>query len=233
MEPASNPECHILVVIPAKNEAKNLEILLHRYIDLKLPYEVVVVDGHSTDGTRQVVESLGFRVVPDPGRGKGAALRYAIDNFDADIFVFMDADNSHDCADIPKLVAPILEGRADHVSGSRVLGGSDELFGDFDNFLRAIGNYVISTGISMRFKQRISDAENGFRAIRATVARSLGLVEKIHTIEQELIIKTLRQGYRLAEAPTHEYKRTHGASSISLRRVGFRFVYTWLKYMYF
>ena len=227
------PEPRVVIVIPAKNEARNLEVLLQRYCDLKLPYEVVIMDGRSTDDTRAVAAVFQARVVEDPGKGKGAALRYAIDHLDSDILVFMDADNSHDCADIPKLLAPILDGRADHTSGSRVLGGSDELFGDFDNFLRAVGNYVISTGISMRFGLRISDAENGFRAIKTPVARALALVENLHTIEQELIIKTLRQGYRLAEVPTHEYARLHGASSIRLTRVGWRFVYTWIKYMYF
>lgn len=224
---------HIVIVIPAKNEARNLEVLLKRYCELRLPYEVVIMDGHSTDDTGSVASAFHVRMVQDPGKGKGAALRYAIDNLESDILVFMDADNSHDCADVPKLVAPIIEGRADHTSGSRVRGGSDELFGDFNNFLRALGNYVISTGISMRFNLRISDAENGFRAIKTSVARSLGLVENIHTIEQELIIKTLRQGYRLVEVPTHEYERLHGASSISLTSVGWRFVYTWIKYMYF
>ena len=227
------PQPRITVVIPARNEAQNLEVLFRRYRDLQLPFDVLVVDGHSTDNTRQVVESFGFRMVPDNGRGKGAAMRYAIDSVDTDILVFMDADNSHDCADIPKLLEPILRGDADHVSGSRVLGGSDELFGDFNNFLRAVGNYVITTGISMRFKLRLSDSENGFRAIRSEIARKLGLRENIHTIEQEMIIKTLRRGYRLVEVPTHEYKRLHGDSSIRLTSVGWRFVYTWIRYMYF
>ncbi|MCI0417404.1 glycosyltransferase family 2 protein [bacterium] len=223
----------VTVVIPARNEEKNLTVLLARYRSLNLPYELVLVDGGSTDDTRKIAESFGTRVLSDSGKGKGAAIRYAIDTLNPDIFVFMDADNSHDCADIPRLIDPIVNDVADHVSGSRVLGGSDELFGDFNNFLRAVGNYVITTGISMRFKTRLSDSENGFRAIRASVAKSLGLKENIHTIEQEMIIKTLRKGYRLMEAPTHEYRRLHGVSSIRLTRVSFHFIYTWLRYMYF
>ncbi|HTK28156.1 MAG TPA: glycosyltransferase family 2 protein [Vicinamibacterales bacterium] len=229
--PRAGP-ARIVVVVPAKNEAGNLKILFGRYRDLGLPYEVVVIDGHSADDTRAVAGAHGIRVIEDEGKGKGSAIRHAINQLDADILVFMDADNSHDCGEIPRLVQPILDGRADHVSGSRVLGGSDEMFGDFNNFLRAVGNYVIATGISLRFGQRLSDAENGFRAIRTDVARKLGLRENIHTIEQEMIIKTLRQGYRLVEVPTHEYARLHGASSIRLRKVAWRFVYTWLRDMY-
>lgn len=223
----------IVVVVPAKNEAKNLEVLFRRYREAGLPYELVVVDGHSSDETRALASANGIRLVTDAGKGKGSGIRYAIQSLDADILVFMDGDNSHDCREIPRLVKPILDGVADHVSGSRVLGGSDEMFGDFNNFLRAVGNYVIATGISLRFGQRLSDAENGFRAIRADVARRLGLRENLHTIEQEMIIKTLRKGYRLTEVPTHEYARLHGSSSIRLGRVAWRFVYTWLRYMYF
>lgn len=223
----------VTIIIPVRNEGRNLSVLLAKYAQLGLPYEVVVLDGHSTDDTVQVAESFRARVIQDNGKGKGAAIRQAIDTIDTDILVFMDGDNSHDCAEIPSLVQPIVDGEADHVSGSRVRGGSDELFGDFNNFMRAVGNYVITAGINMRFKTRLSDAENGFRAIRSSVARSLNLKENIHTIEQELIIKTLRKGYRLVERPTHEYSRLHGDSSISLRRDSFRFVYTWLRYMYF
>lgn len=223
----------VVVVVPAKNEARNLEVLFRRYRDSGLPYELVVVDGQSTDDTHAVASAHGVRVIADSGKGKGAAIRLAIQHLPADVLVFLDADNSHDCGEIPRLVQPILDGVADHVSGSRILGGSDEMFGDFNNFLRAVGNYVIATGISIRFHQRVSDAENGFRAIRTTVARSLRLRENIHTIEQEMIIKTLRKGYRLVEVPTHEYHRLHGGSSIRLRRMAWRFVYSWLRYMYF
>ena len=230
---ASADTGRVVVIVPAKNEGKNLAVLFQRYRELALPYELVIMDGHSNDETREVASAYGIRVVTDAGKGKGSAIRHAIDELDADIFVFMDGDNSHDCHEIPRLLRPILDGAADHVSGSRVLGGSDEMFGDFNNFLRAVGNYVIATGISLRFKQRISDAENGFRAIRADVARRLSLRENLHTIEQEMIIKTLRKGFRLVEVPTHEFARLHGTSSISLRRYAFRFVYTWLRYMYF
>lgn len=217
----------------AKNEARNLEVLFDRFDQLALPHEKVLVDGGSTDHTLQLAERHGVRVLRDNGRGKGAAIRQAIETLDTEILVFLDADNSHDPADIPRLIQPILEDKADHVSGSRVLGGSDELFGDFNNFLRAVGNYIISTGISLRFETRISDAENGFRAIRSSTARCLNLKEDIHTIEQEMIIKTLRKGFRLVEVPTHEHRRLHGTSSIKLRWVALRFVYTWLRYLYF
>ncbi|MCA9776140.1 MAG: glycosyltransferase family 2 protein [Candidatus Eremiobacteraeota bacterium] len=222
----------VTIVIPARNEASNLRVLLPKWRALDLGYSLVVVDGHSTDDTAEVSRSFGAEVILDNGGGKGAGIRFAIETIETDIIVFMDADNSHDPADIPKLVEPILKDEADHVSGSRVRGGSDELFGDFNNFLRATGNYIITTGINYRFGTRLSDAENGFRAIRTSVARNLNLRENIHTIEQEMVMKTLRKGYRLVEVPTHEYARLHGDSSISLMKVSFRFVYTWIRYLF-
>jgi hypothetical protein len=78
---------------------------------------------------------------------------------------------------------------------------------------------------------RLTDSQNGFRAIRTTVARDLGLREDITTIEQEMTIKTLAKGYRMGEVPVHEYARGFGESKIKLSRVSFRYVYSWLKYL--
>jgi dolichol-phosphate mannosyltransferase len=80
---------------------------------------------------------------------------------------------------------------------------------------------------------RLTDSQNGFRAVLTTTARDLGLREDITTIEQEMIIKTLKKGYRIVEVPTHEYKRLHGDSRINVNKVAFRYVYSWLKYLLF
>ena len=141
----------------------------------------------------------------------------------------MDADQSHDRDDIPKLVQPILDGEADHVGGSRMRGGSDELHGTPGELVRLWGSTLITLGINLRYGSLITDSQNGFRAIRADVARALDLREDITTIEQEMIVKTLRGGYRLTEVPTHEYRRKHGSSTFQVRKVAPRYVYTWLK----
>ena len=119
----------------------------------------------------------------------------------------MDADCSHDPDDIPKLAAPILEGRADHVSGSRLLGGSSELHGGFDEWARLAGSSFITACINWRYGVRLSDSQNGFRAIRTDLLKSLKLRSRHTTIEQEMIVATLRAGKTLAEVPTHEHAR--------------------------
>ncbi len=221
----------ITVVIPTLNESQTVAETIRRV----RPYsnDVVVVDGHSSDDTIRIAGDLGARVVFDHGKGKGEAIRTVMDHIDREITVFIDADGSHDPEDIPALVRPILEDKADHVSGSRLIGGSSELHGGFDECFRLMGSSFITACINNRFKVRLSESQNGFRAIRTEVLRSLDLRENITTIEQEMIIKTLRKGYRMAEVPSHEHVRKAGYSKISLKKVAFRYVYSLIKYLYF
>ena len=214
-------------VILARNEGLNIGDIIPRvkpFVD-----RVVVVDGHSTDDTREIAEREGALVMLDHGKGKGDGIRTAIQNVDADVLVFMDADGSHDPVEIPKMVAPILEGQADMVIGSRGRGGSDELHGDFYKLLRMIGSDIILLAINYRFNIRLTDSQNGFRAIRSDVARTLDLKENITTIEQEMTIKCLKKGCRIDEVPSHEYARRHGTSVIRLRKVWFRYIWSVVK----
>jgi len=110
--------------------------------------DVLVTDGSSTDGTAKKAAAAGARVVTDAGKGKGRAIRNAIPHLASEVTVLMDADCSHDPNDIPKLAAPIVEGRADHVSGSRLLGGSSELHGGFDEWARLAGSSFITACIN-------------------------------------------------------------------------------------
>ncbi len=222
-------EQRISVVVPARNEEEGIGAVLQAC--LTYADEILVVDGHSTDRTRKVAEDLGVRVVQDNGKGKGDGIRVALETVTGDIVVFVDADHSHRPSDIPRLVAPILRDEFDHVVGSRSKGGSDELHGDIVKFARMIGSDIITLGINYRYNVRLSDSQNGFRAIRTAVARDLGLQEDITTIEQEMTIKTLAKGYRMGEVPAHEYARSFGESKIKLWRVSFRYVYSWLKYL--
>lgn len=219
----------ITAIILAKNEEKNIGGVIKGV--KKYTNEVLVIDGHSYDLTREVAKKLGAKVFLDHKRGKGEAIRVGIKKALGEIIVFIDADGSHDPRDIPKLVKPILQGKADHVTGSRMLGGSDELHGTWNKFLRETGSHLIILGINWRYKTNLTDGQNGFRAIKTSVARTLRLKENITTIEQEMIIKTLKAGYSVVEVPTHEYRRQSGDSCIKLRKVWWRYVYSCLKYL--
>ena len=231
MNLGNNIHKQITIAIPALNEAGAITDIIRackKYSD-----DVLVIDGHSTDDTVKIAKDLDARVIFDNRKGKGEAIRSVIPHLNREIVVFVDADGSHDPDDIPLLIQPILDDEADHVSGSRLLGGSSELHGGFDECFRLMGSSFITACINHRFKVTLSESQNGFRAIRTAVLRDLGLCEDITTIEQEMIMKTLKKGYRMAEVPTHEQKRKAGYSKIEVKRVAFRYVWTLFKYLYF
>lgn len=217
----------VTIVIPAKNEASTIQEVIEgirAYAD-----EILVVDGHSTDDTRKVALELGARVELDHGRGKGDAVRTAIEKAKGEVLVFIDADGSHEPSDIPKLIAPILRDEADLVIGSRGRGGSDEAYGTFTDFARNTGGHIILLAINYRYGVRLTDSQNGFRAIRADVARGLGLRENLTTIEQEMLMRALKLSYRVTEVPSHEYRRKQGDSRIVLLKVWHKYLWSLLK----
>jgi len=221
----------VCAVIAAKQEGPTIGDVVRRtraYVG-----DILVVVGHSTDGTADIAERSGARVLADGGKGKGEAIRRAIPLIQAPITVFLDADGSHDPEDIPLLVEPILTGQADHVSASRLRGGSSELHGGFDEFFRLAGSSFITACINWRYKCRLSESQNGFRAIRTSVLRQLNLVEDTTTIEQEMIMKTLRGGWRMDEVPSHEHSRAYGASHISVWRSAPRYGCSLVKNLFF
>ena len=219
----------ITIVIPAKNEAATLPEILEKCS--KHSSDLLVVDGCSTDGTLDIATKFGSKVIKDNGKGKGDAIRCAIPHLTNGITVFIDADGSHDPDDISKLIEPIQRGEADHVSGSRLIGGSSELHGGFDECFRLMGSSLITACINWKFGVVLSESQNGFRAIKTEVLKKLDLQENKTTIEQEMIFKTLSKGFRMAEVPTHEYKRKAGESKIVLTRHWFRYVWTLVKFL--
>jgi glycosyltransferase involved in cell wall biosynthesis len=220
-------DTRVTVVIPAKDE----EGLIGEIIESVRPYadEVLVVDGHSRDRTRDIAIEHGARVIQDNGRGKGEALRLAIDAATTGIVVFIDADGSHDPRDIPALVAPIKADQADMVIGSRGKGGSDELHGTLEQFIRYVGSQLIMLAINYRWNVRLTDSQNGFRAIRRDVGSKLGLTSNLTTIEQEMLMKALKQGYRVNEIASHEYERRWGTSKVVVWKLWFAYVWSFLR----
>jgi dolichol-phosphate mannosyltransferase len=223
-------DTRVTVVIPAKDE----EGLIGEIVDSVRPYadEVLVIDGHSRDRTSAIAAEHGARVIQDNGQGKGEAMRLAISAATTGIIVFIDADGSHDPRDIPAMVAPIKAGDADMVVGSRGRGGSDELHGTVEQFIRYIGSQLIMLAINYRWNVRLTDSQNGFRAIRRDVAARLGLTSNLTTIEQEMLMKALKQGYRVAEIPSHEYERRWGTSKVVVWKLWFTYVWSFLRNLF-
>ena len=221
------PTDKITIVIPTRDE----EGLVGEIVDAVRPYgdEILVVDGHSRDRTREVANQHGARVILDRGNGKGDALRLALDEATGDIVVFIDADGSHEPRDIPAMVAPIIAGQSDMVVGSRGKGGSDELHGTLGQLIRYVGSQLIMLAINYRWDVRLTDSQNGFRAIRRDVGRRLGLTSNLTTIEQEMLMKCLKQGFRVSEIPSHEYERKWGTSKVVVWKLWFAYLWSFFR----
>jgi len=221
----------LTIVIPAKTEYENLLIHLEEII----PYgdQVIIMDATNCEKTKGLATKYGIEFYVQDDKGKGSAIREVRQYITSDITIFIDADGSHDPKEIPDIITPIILDEADHVTPSRMKGGSDELFGDFGEFIRLMGQSIITLGINYYFKQEITDSQNGFRGLKTDLLKSLELVEKITTIEQEMVIKTLKMGKKLIEVQSHEYRRSSGYSHINVKKVSFRYVYSWIKYLFF
>lgn len=207
------------VVVFAKNEERTIGTVLEKIlINFNAEDIVVIVSRDTVDRTREIARQKDIKVMEDSGRGKGAAIRMAIDNITDDILVFIDADGSHKIEEIPGLLEPIKNGKADLVVASRLLGKSDELSGSIANVMHYIGNVTSAFMINLiwgKGRKIVTDCQNGFRAVRRDVAARLDLKEASFAIEQEMVIKCIKKGYRIHEIPSHELRRQHGESHIN------------------
>ncbi len=214
----------VTAVIPAYNEERTIAEVV-RGVQPYCDRVLVVLAKKSRDRTLEIIKKMQVPYIVDHGLGHGEAKRCAINYLQEGIIVLMDADGSHDPKDIPKMVKPIQENKADMIIGSRMRGGSDELHGTFSNFMRMVGSNLIQLVINYRFNVRLSDCEDGFRALRVDMAKDLGLNANDFDIEEEMVLKALKKKYRVNEVATHEYERKFGKSNINLLKIGWKFVW--------
>jgi glycosyltransferase involved in cell wall biosynthesis len=215
----------VSVVIPTLNEEKNLPHVLPRIPEWV--QEVVLVDGHSTDGTIEVARTLrpDIRIVMQKGRGKGDALRTGFAAATGDIIVMLDADGSTDPAEILAFVGALLAG-ADFAKGSRFLQGG----GTADMPLhRQLGNWGLVTLVRLLFRGRYSDLCYGYNAFWAHVVPLLELDADGFEIETLMNIRALRAGLKIAEIPSFEAERIHGTGHLRTIPDGWRVLKTILK----
>jgi glycosyltransferase involved in cell wall biosynthesis len=217
----------VTIVVPCRNEGKNLELLLPQLVGVA--DELMLVDGHSSDNTGELARRYNTGLVLDHGKGKGDGVRVGIENATRDICVFIDADLSHDPRDIAQMVQPILEGRADMVLGSRMRGGGDEFIATLPELVRLFGNMGLTWLINVRCNARLSDSQNGFRAARTSLLRALELTSNKHTIECEMVMRAFRAGARVVEVPAHESPRRFGKSQLSVVKQAALFFWIYLR----
>jgi len=205
------------IILFAKNEEQNMLFIINQLLRIYGADKIIAVLDGNIEPTAGILKEKNIRFIQGPDKGKGAALRTAIKNIESDVFVFMDADGSHDPAEIEGLLRPLRNNEAELVIASRFLGGSEELAGSMENLMRRSGNILSNRVINLlwgRNKKRVSDCQSGFRAIKREAALGLDLEEDGFSIEQEMVIKCLKKGYRIAEVSSFESKRKYGNSHI-------------------
>lgn len=215
----------ITVVIPAKNEARNIGWVVERlpsFID-----ELVIVDGRSTDRTVDVVLALrpDAVIVHDKRPGKGAALRAGFAAASGDYVVMLDADGSMDPLEIEHFIEALERG-ADLAKGSRFLdgGGTADM-----SYLREAGNRGLLILANLLFGASNTDLCYGFAAFRRHEIQSLTLDADGFEIETQLFMRATRQGLRVVEVPSFEAPRRFGTSNLNTFRDGWRVLMTMLR----
>ena len=200
----------VSVIIPTRNEAQAIDRVLAD-LPADLVTEVIVIDNISTDGTPEIAARMGARVISEARRGYGRACLTGLAYASApDVVVFLDGDYSDRPAELPLLLAPIAEGRADITIGSRLAGPRTP--GALP-WHALFGNWLAASLITNLYGLKISDL-GPFRAARAGVLRSLALEETTYGWAVEMILKGALQGFRIVEVPVSYHPRV-GKSKIS------------------
>ena len=198
------------VIIPTRNEAQAIERVLAD-LPSDLAMEVIVVDSNSNDGTPDIAAKMGAHVIQEPRRGYGRACLTGLAAANSpDVVVFLDGDYSDRPSELPILLAPIIEGRADITLGSRLQGQTAP---DALPWHQVFGNRLAAGLINALYGLSISDL-GPFRAARADAIRALALEETTYGWAVEMILKSALAGFRVVEVPVSYHPRI-GKSKIS------------------
>jgi glycosyltransferase involved in cell wall biosynthesis len=228
--PLTNPL--LSVVMPAYNERSTIEQIIRRVVAVPLRLELIVVDDHSTDGTRERLQALqlelGFTLLLQPkNSGKGAAVRAGFARVVGDIVVIQDADLEYSPEEYPSLVELICAGHADVVYGSRFLGRHRVFL-----FTHYAGNRVLTLLTNVLYNTMLTDMETCFKVMRVEVLRSMTLKSNRFGIEPELTAKIFKRGYRVYEIPITYNGRGYSEGKKITWRDGIVAVWTLLKYRF-
>jgi len=206
----------IIITIPAYNEESTIGTVIQgikqTMIQTKYDYEIIVVDDGSTDRTAENARKAGAIVFSHPyNYGLAETFRTEMEKAlqsDADIIVHIDADNQYRANEIPKLIEPVEKGEADLVLGSRFMGTIEEM-----PVMKRWGNIAFSKVVSQISGIKITDAQTGFRAFTREFAEKVRIIST-HTYTQEMVIRAVKEKFKVKEVPVYFAKREKGKSRL-------------------
>jgi glycosyltransferase involved in cell wall biosynthesis len=223
------------VVVPVYNERNTVVEVVRRMRAVELPdgieREIIVIDDGSTDGTRDVLRQLGDSTVRilmhEANRGKGASVRTGLALATGDYVLIQDADLEYDPDDWPRLIAPVMRGRARVVYGSRFTGERRNML-----LLHWIGNRMLSLVTNVLFNSTLSDMETCYKLVDRTLLNDLALRSDHFDIEPEITAKILKRGIRIYEVPISYMGREFDEGKKITWRDGFAALWTLVKFRF-
>jgi len=197
------------VIVPCYNEEHNIEAIMKAIQDVPVSKEIIIVDDGSTDKTTEILEKVersGLVTKIHYSRvnfGKGSAIRIGLKYVTGDIVIIQDADLEYDPRQLPALIQPILDGKADVVYGSRFRGSIAGM-----HFANRVANRVLTGFTNLPFLTQLTDEATCYKAFRATVIRSINLTCRGFEFCPEITAKVLKKGIRIQEGPIRYVGRT-------------------------
>jgi len=221
----------VSILIPVYNERQTIGEIVRRVQEVGIHQEIIIVDDGSTDGTREALESLACQsdirvILHDQNRGKGAALRTAMEHAQGEVVLIQDADLEYSPEDYHRLLAPIEQGEAEVVYGSRFLENAQQ----DPSWLHRAGNRWLTRVSNLTTGQRLSDMETCYKVIRRTLLETICLRQDRFGFEPEITAKLARRGITIREVPIrYQYRSYEAGKKIGLRD-GINALYCILRY---
>ena len=221
------------IIIPAYNEANFIRDVIRRVQETPYEKEIIIVDDGSVDGTRDILKGLADPnitvVLQEVNQGKGAALRAGFAHAKGDIIIIQDADLEYDPRDYPKLLEPILEGKADVVYGSRFLGGPHRVL----YFWHYVGNMGVTLLSNMFTNLNLTDMETGYKVFKREVLKDIKIESNRFGFEPEITAKIAKGHFKVFEIPISYYGRSYEEGKKITWKDGIKAFFTIVKYNVF